>query len=270
MAQRANWKGFLKLGELSCAVALYTAVSQSERIVLHTVNRATGHRINRQFVDSETEDPVERDDQVKGYEVERGEYVMFEPEEVAALVPESDKLLALEHFIPCGAVDAVYFDRPYYLAPADAAAAEAFALIRDGMKQQKVAALARTVLFRRLRTLLLRAHDKGLIATALNFDYEIEPADEAFAGLATPKIGREMLDLAKHIIVTKRGKFDPAAFEDRYEAALTALVKAKLEGKALPKPKPRPKAKTGDLLEALRRSAAEAGTPRKAPRRKAS
>jgi DNA end-binding protein Ku len=273
VAPRANWKGFLKIGELTCPVALYTAASQSERIGFHTLNRATGHRVHRQFIDGETGKPVERDDQVKGYEVGQGEYVTFEPDEIAAVVPESDKILTVERFVACDDIDDVYFDRPYYLAPGDAAGIHAFNLIRDGMKQRKVAALARTVLFRRVRTVLVRAHGTGLIATTLNFDYEVRAADEAFDGLSKRKIDGEMLDLAKHIIATKRGTFDPGEFDDRYESALADLVKAKLAGKPLPKPKTVKPTKGADLMEALRRSAGVTGKPQKAapaPRRKAS
>ncbi len=271
-APRANWKGFLRLGELSCGVALYTAASQSERIAFHLLNRKTGHRLHREFVDSDTGKPVEADDQVKGYETGQGDYVMLEPEEIAATVPESDKLLEIEHFIGCGEIDTVYFDKPYYLAPSDRAAAEAFDLIRDGMKRKEVAALARTVLFRRVRTVLLRAQDKGLIATTLKFDYEIRPAEDAFADLPKHKIEGEMLELATHIIETKRGEFDPAEFDDRYEDALAALVKAKLEGKKLPKPKPVRATKPSDLMEALRQSVGggKAKPPKAPARRKAS
>jgi hypothetical protein len=101
VAARANWKGFIKFGEVACAVALYTAASSSERIAFNTLNRATGNRIRREFVDSETGDPVERDDQVKGYEIENGDYVVLEPEEVAAAIPDSDKTLKIEAFVPC-------------------------------------------------------------------------------------------------------------------------------------------------------------------------
>lgn len=269
MAPRANWKGFLKIGELACPVALYTAASQSERIAFHTLNRRTGHRGHRQFVDGETGKPVERDDQVKGYEVGQGEYVTFEPDEIAAVVPESDKTLTVEQFVACDQIDDVYFDRPYYLAPSDAVGAAAFSLIRDGMKQQKVAALARTVLFRRVRTVLVRPHDSGMIATTLNFDYEVRAADEAFEGLSERKIDGEMLDLAKHIIETKRGKFDPSKFDDRYESALADLVRAKLAGKPLPKPKAVKPTKVVDLMAALRQSAGATDTARKTAKKKA-
>ena len=263
MAPRANWKGVLKIGEVGCPVALYTAASTSDRIAFHTLNRKTGHRVRRLFVDSETGKPVARDDQVKGYETAPGEYVLLEPDEIAAAVPDSDKVLAVEAFIGCGDIDTVYFDKPYYLAPADRSAGEAFALIREGMRARQVAALARTVLFRRLRTVLIRAHGDGLIADTLNFEHEVRSSASAFDDIPDLKIKGEMLDLARHIIETKMGEFDPGAFDDRYDAALADLVKAKMEGRKITPPKARRREKVVDLMEALRESAGLDGKPRK-------
>lgn len=265
MAPRANWKGYLKVGELGCPVALYTAASTSDRVSFHIINRETGNRVHRQMVDADTGRPVESEDIVKGYEVASGQYVFLEPDEVKAAVPESDKTLELETFIPCDGVDTIFIDRPYYLAPADKPSAEVFELIRKGLKEKNVAALARTVLFRRLRTLLIRPSEKGLTASTLNYDYEVRPAKEIFSDIKSFKIEGEMLDLAEHIIDTKRGEFDPSEFDDRYEAALAELIKAKIEGRKLRKPpKPEPK-KVSSLLDALRQSA---GGSRKAPSKK--
>lgn len=273
MAPRAQWKGVLRIGAFSCPVALFTAVSTSERIAFHTLNRATGHRVKREFVDSVTGKPVPAEDQVKGYETADGRTVTLEPEEVAAAVPESDKTLDVTGFLPCDQVDEIYLDRSYYLAPADAGAETAFVALREGLRKAKAAALAHAVLFRRFRVILVRPQDEGLVATLLNFDYEVRSAREAFADVPQVKAKGEMLDLARHIIDTKRGSFDPAAFEDRYEAALAELVKAKQAGKPL---KPARKAAGGkviDLMDALRRSAGAAGgtasakAPKKAPAR---
>ncbi|TBZ57099.1 Ku protein [Rhizobium leguminosarum] len=252
--QRAQWKGFLKFGEVTCGVALYTAASTSERITFNTINKATGNRVNRIFIDSETEDPVPKEAQTKGFEIENGQYIIIDPEEVSAAIPESNKTLEIEAFIPCSDVDDVYFDKPYYLTP-DKMGGDAFAALRDAMKKSMVAAIARTVLFRRMRTVLIRPHGKGLIASTLNYDYEVRSSDKAFEEMPKLKIEGEMLDLAKHIISTKKGEFDPATFDDRYEAALADLVKAKLEGKSLPKPKKVQVSKPNDLLAALRESA---------------
>ncbi|WGJ07534.1 Ku protein [Brucella intermedia] len=254
VAPRANWKGFIKFGEVSCPVALYTAASTSERISFHTINRKTGNRVKREFIDSETGKPVERDDQVKGYEVDDHRYVVLEPDEVAAAVPESDKTLRIEAFIPCDQIDTAYFDKPYYLAP-DKMGTEAFVLLRDGMMKAKVAAIARTVLFRRMRTVLIRAHGKGLTASTLNFDYEVRSAQKAFEDVPDIKIEGEMLELAEHIINTKAGEYDANKFDDRYEEAVAELVKAKIEGRSLPKKKVPVASKPSDLLQALRESA---------------
>ncbi len=206
MAPRANWKGFIKISELAFPVALYAAATTSERISFHTINRKTGNRVRRQFVDEETERPVEREAQVKGYEISKDHYVVLEQDEINETVPESDKTIRIEAFIPNPEIDTVYFDRPYFLTPSGAIGNEAFTVLREGMKHKKVAALARAVLFRRVRTLLLRAEGPGLIADTLNFDYEVRPADKAFDDIPQLKIQGEMLDLAKHIIDTKSGQ----------------------------------------------------------------
>ncbi len=265
MAPRANWKGFLKVGELVCPVALYTAASTSDRIAFHMLNRKTGHRLHREFVDSETGKVVEREDQVKGYEAGENDYIALDPEEIAAAVPESDKTLEIDAFIACDDIDDLYFDKPYYLTPSDRHGAEAFALIREGMKARKVAAVAETVLFRRVRTLLIRPDGDGLIATTLNYDYEVRSAEEAFSEIPALKLKGEMLELAEHIIKTKSGRFDPKKFDDRYDAALAEVVKAKIEGRKIKPVKPKAEGKVIDLMEALRQSA---GKDEKPARRK--
>ena len=265
-AHRAQWKGHLKVGELSCAVGLYTAGSTSERIRFHMLNEKTGNRLKREFIDSETEEVVDRDQQAKGFETGNGDYIMIDPDEVSAVVPDSDKMLEAETFIACGDVDDVYFDKPYYLVPVDDDAADAFATIRDALKKTNATAIARTVLFRRMRTVLIRPHGRGLIATTLNFDYEVRSSKEAFKEVTKVKVDGEMLDLAKHIIDTKIGKFDPATTDDRYETALAALVEAKANGKKLPKPKPIKVSKPNDLLKALRESAGSEKASEKKPK----
>lgn len=264
MAPRAIWKGVLKVDEVTCPVALYTAASTAERISFHTINRKTGNRVQRQFVDEITGKPVEHDDQVKGYDRGDGDYIVLEPEEIAAAIPESDKTLDVATFLPCDEIDDVFFDRPYYVAPSSPVAAEAFELIREAMSARQSAALARTVIFRRMRSILIRPHGKGMIATTLNFDYEVRAVDDAFADVPKMKIEDEMLELARHIIETKAGEFDPKAFDDRYEAALAELVKAKIEGRKIKPRKPLPATKVVDLMEALRQSAKAGGDRRAA------
>ena len=255
MVPRATWKGYLKLGELVSAVALYTAFSANERVSLSMVNRRTGHRLQRRFVDPETGEEVGRDEQAKGYEVSSGEYVMLDPEEVAATIPEADKTLHVEAFIPCGEVDDLYFDRSYFVRPADEVSEATFAVMREGMRRQKVAAVATAVLFRRPRSLLIRAYDEGLVAVTLNYDYEVRSAAEAFSDVPKIRIEGEMLDLARHIIATKAGTFQPESFDDKYDVALAELVRAKIEGRRIKPPKEPARGKVVDLMDALRRSA---------------
>ena len=255
MAPRANWKGYLKVGELACQVALYSAASPSKGVGLHVLNRATGHRVHRQYVDRDTGKVVPAEAQAKGYEIADDEYVVLEPEDIAAAIPASDKTLTVESFVACADVDDLYFDRPYYLAPAGEAAEEAFALLREGMRSAEVAALARALLFRRLRNLLIRVQGPGLVATTLKFAYEVKSAKEAFSEVPKLKIKGEMLSLAKHIIARKRGRFDPSRFKDRYEAALVALVRDKLAGKPIEPRRPAAASNVVNLMDALRQSA---------------
>lgn len=263
MNARAIWKGHLSIGDLGCAVALYSAVNGAERAAFHIINRDTGHRVRREYVDGDSGRPVDKDDLVKGYDTSEGQTVILEPDEIRDAVPESDKRLELSAFLACDQIDTLYLERPYFLAPADRQSVEAYELIRKTMETQRVAAIARTVLFRRVRSVLIRPQGKGLIATTLNYDYEVRDPAESFEGISKVKIEKEMLELARHIIGTKMGEFDPGQYEDRYEAALTELVKAKIAGR---KPKKLPKRKAENvtsLLDALRKSAgaSEAKTP---------
>ncbi|MFN3506487.1 MAG: Ku protein [Allorhizobium sp.] len=255
MGARAIWKGHLSVGDLGCAVALYSAVNSAERTAFHVINRDTGNRVRREYVDGDSGRPVDKDDLVKGYDTPEGQTVILEPEEIRDAVPESDKRLELSAFLACNDIDTLYLERPYFLAPADQQSVEAYQLIRETMEAQSVAAIARTVLFRRVRSVLIRPQGKGLIATTLNYDYEVRDPAESFQDISKVKIEKEMLDLARHIIGTKMGEFDPSQYEDRYEAALTELVKAKIAGR---KPKKLPKRKAENvtsLLDALRKSA---------------
>lgn len=266
MAPRANWKGHLKLGLVTCPVALYTAASEHERISFHTLNRKTGHRIQRQFVDSDTGRLVERDQQVKGYEVGKGDYIVLTDEDIEDAIPESTKTIGVEAFIPADKMDEAFLDKPYYLAPTNKTGEEAFVLIRRAMEEKKVVGIARTMLFRRCRVLMLRPTGPGLTATTLHFDYEIRSAAETFKEIPKLDLSKEMIDLAKHIISTKRGKFDPSTLDDRYESAVADLIRAKQQGKEIKAlPKPAHGGNVVNLLDALRQSAgAKTASPRQA------
>ncbi len=266
MAPRPNWKGFLKLSLVSCSVALYPATTTSQRIRFNIINRKTGNRIRNEVVDTETGKPVEQEDRVKGYQFEKGQYVLVEEDELDNVALESTHTIDIEEFVPMTDVDRIYLDESYYLVPQDEVAQEAFAVIREAMRKEDLAGLARVVIYRREHLLLLRPRGKGLLATALRYKNEVRDEKEYFDDIENIKVPADMLKLAVHILETKKGHFNPAKFEDRYENALQDLIKAKQAGKAPPVlSEPRP-SNVINLMDALRRSAKEdrsGTTPRK-------
>jgi len=259
MAPRPTWKGYLKLSLVSCAVAMYTATSTSSRIRLHIINRETGNRIRNQAIDSETGDVVETENKVKGYELNNGKYVLLEDEELDEVALESTHTLDIETFAPRDEVDEIYLDESFYIVPDGEAAYEAFAVIREATKKTGMVGLGRVVMPRRDRLLMLEPRDKGIQATALRYKNEVREEDTYFDEIPSMKVTGDMLELAEHILKQKKGHFDPGKFEDRYEDALSALIKAKRAGKEPPAP-PEPKASNViNLMDALRRSVGEKG-----------
>ncbi len=255
MAPRPNWKGFLKLSLVSCGVAMYPATSTSQRIRFNIINKATGNRIHNEVVDAETGDPVEPEDRVKGYQVEKGEYVLLEEDELDNVALESTHTIDIDEFIPMSEIDRIYLDESYYIVPQDEVAQEAFAVIREAMRKEDLAGLARVVIYRRERLLLLRPRGKGLLATTLRYKDEVRDEDTYFDDIPSTKVPADMLKLATHILETKKGKFNPAKFEDRYETALKELVKAKHAGRKAPVAAESKPSNVVNLMDALRRSA---------------
>jgi DNA end-binding protein Ku len=254
MAPRPNWKGYLKLSLVSCSVALYSATTTSDRIRFNIINRKTGNRVRNLVVDSETEEPVEQEERVKGYQVEKGQYILLEDKELENVALESTHTVDIESFVPRDEVDEIYLDESYYIVPNDKVAHEAFAVIREAMRKEELVGLARVVLYRRERILMLQPRGKGLMATAVRYRTEVRAEKSYFSDIPGVKVSSDMLDLAVHILKSKKAHFDPDQFEDRYENALTALIKAKQAGKPAPKlAEPQP-SNVINLMDALRRS----------------
>jgi DNA end-binding protein Ku len=236
-------------------VALYTATSTSQRISFNIINRKTGNRIRYDVVDAETGEEVEKEDRVKGYKLDSKDYLLLDDEELENVALESTHTIDIEEFVPIADVDRIYLDESYYIVPQDEVAQEAFAVIREAMRKEELAGVARVVLHRREHILLLRPRGKGLIATTLRYKNEVRNQDDYFDEIPNVKVSADMLKLATHILDTKKGEFKPEKFEDRYEDALKALIKAKQQGKELPvvsEPKP---SNVINLMDALRRSA---------------
>ena len=255
MAPRPNWKGYLKLSLVSCSVALYPATSTSQRIRFNIINRKTGDRIRNDVVDAETGQPVEPEDRVKGYQYAKGEYVLVEEDELDNVALESTHTIDIEQFVPMSEVDRIYLDESFYLLPQDEVSQEAFAVIREAMRKDDLVGLARVVIYRREHLLLLAPRGKGLMATALRYKSEVRDEKAYFDGIKDIKVPPDMLKLAVQILESKRGRFDPSKFEDRYESALMQLIEAKRAGKKPPVISEERPSNVINLMDALRRSA---------------
>src|SRR4051794_18168589 len=225
MAPRANWKGYLKLSLVSCSVALFPATSTSQRVRFNVINRETGNRIRYDVVDAESGEEVPKEDRVKGYK-SGDSYVLLEEEELDEVALESTHTIDIEAFVPRDEVDEIYLDEDYYIAPTDKVGSEAFAVIRDAMKKEELVGIARVVLYRRERILMLSPRGDGIMATALRYRTEVRDEKKYFSDIPDVKVPHDMLDLAIHILKSKKQHFDPDKFEDRYEDALVKLIKA--------------------------------------------
>ena len=257
MAPRPAWKGYLKLSLVTCAVELTNVVTHAEKVSFRILNRKTGNLVKRIYVDAETGKPLDDDDQVKGYEVDNGEYIQIEEDEFEAVQIESSNMMSLDGFVDKSSIQQIYLDTPYYLTPADKVSEDAFAVIRDAMAAKEKAGLARIVLYRRERPVIVEPLGKGMLLTTLRYDSTVRQPDTVFDGIDKVKTDKEMIDLAETIIGKKAGKFDPAEFDDKYEEALLELIRAKKTGRRAPKPKKAEKpSNVVNLFDALKKSLA--------------
>jgi DNA end-binding protein Ku len=253
MPFRPSWQGHLRLSLVSCPVLLYPATSRGGDVHFHLINPKTHNRIRMIATDPDA-GPVERSDLVKGYEVSKGEYVLLDDEDLDAVKLESTKTIDVERFVAEGEIDRIYWDEPYYLAPDGKPAQEAFAVIREAMRQAGQIALARVVLSTRERIVALEPRGKGLLATTIRSDAEVRDADEVFDDISDAKPDREMIQIAEKIIDQREGPFDPAAFVDRYEEALRRLIADKQKGRKPVHAAEPEDTNVVDLMSALRKS----------------
>src|ERR1700744_1337343 len=233
MAPRAYWKGYLKLSLVSCPIALFPATSEREKISFHQINKETGNRIRYKKIDADTGDEVENHDIVKGYEVAKGEYVELDPEELEAVAIESKRTVEIDEFVPKDEIDEIYMRDPYYIVPDGEVGQQAFAVIREAIRKEGMVALGKVVFTSREHIIALEARDKGMMGITLRYPYEVRKQDEFFDAIEDEKVPKDMLELAMHIVDTKRGKFEPRKFEDQYEGALQQLLKKKQKGEKI-------------------------------------
>ena len=255
MAPRPYWKGFLKLSLVSCPVALFPATSEREKIRFNQINKNTGHRIKYLKVDAETGDEVEFNDIIKGYEVGKGQYIELDPDELDAIAIESKRVIEIDEFVPRNEIDDLYFNNPYYITPDGEVGRQAFAVIREAIKQKGMVAIGTVMFASREHIIALEGRGKGLVGVTLRYPYEVRDEAEYFDAIPDEKIPKDMLDLATHIVGTKTAHFEPEKFQDHYENALTELLKKKQAGQKVQRVAGREPPRIINLMDALRRSA---------------
>jgi DNA end-binding protein Ku len=252
---RAYWKGSLKLSLVSCPVALYPASTMVDKTKFHMINTETGNRLKQQMVDAETSEVVEGEQKGRGYELRKGQFVEVEKQELEAVQIESTHTIDIDSFVPGDEIDKRYIDHPYYIAPDGKAGLDAFAVIRDAMKNKGRVALARIVLTNREHIIAIEPLGKGLLGTTLRYPYELRDEAEYFDAIKRPKISEDMIELASHILDSKAAHFDPSKFKDEYENALKTLVKRKAAGKSVKIAEPHEKRdNVVSLMDALKQS----------------
>jgi DNA end-binding protein Ku len=254
MAPRANWKGFLRLSLVTCPIALFPATSESEKISFNQLNKKTGNRIRYLKVDADTGEEVPTEDIIKGYQVDKDQYLEVSKDELENIALESTRTIEIDEFVPRSEIDDLYLVRPYYIVPDGKVGHDAYAVIRETIRSLDKVAIARVVLTNREHIIALEARDKGLMGMLLRYPYEVRDAAEYFDDIQDVKITKDMLDLAKHIVEQKSGHFAPDKFEDRYEAELQELLNKKQKGLPIAAAKTATPSNVVDLMSALKAS----------------
>ena len=270
MAARPTWQGHLKLSLVTCPVALFTATSSAGDVRFHLVNPETNNRIRMVPTDPDT-GPVERSELVRGYEVSKDEYVLFDEADFDRVKLESTRVISIDKFVDESEIDRLYWEDPFYVVPEKGAGVEAFAVIRDAMKKQGKVALGCLVLRGKERQLALEVRGKGLIAWTLRAHTEVRDATDYFDDIPTVKADADMVEIAARIISQKESGFEPADFKDRYDDALREMIAAKTRGgKGTVGVAEPDDTNVIDLMAALKSSlkGSATPTPKKAPAKK--
>jgi DNA end-binding protein Ku len=256
---RASWNGFLRLSLVSCPVYLVPATTEAKRIRLNQLNSETGNRISLQTIDSKTGDVVDRDQIVKGFEFDRGRYVTLTDDELKDLQIESSKTIDLDRFVDRDEVDPIYLDTPYYIYPDGNLAAETFQVFGEAMAHKNKVGIGRVTISSHERLVLVEPRGAGLVMSTLRTADEVRAAE--FADQAPKQADADMVAIAETIMDRLAGKFDPADFRDRYQDALRDLVDSKTKGEARAlRPIAEPP-KVINLMDALKKSLAQAKAP---------
>jgi DNA end-binding protein Ku len=254
MPTRAYWSGNIRLSLVSIPIQVIPATKSGAKIAFHQIHKPSGARIRYQKVVPDI-GPVDTDDIVKGYELEKGKYVLLEDKEIDKLKLEAKKTLDLVQFVGTHEIDPIYFERPFFVLPDDEEDDEAFIVLRDALKKTKKIGLGQIVIRGKGTVVALKACGKGMLLETLRYADEVKKADSAFSDIKGEAPADDMIDLAEELIKKKTKKFDPGAFKDKYEEALRELIEAKAEHRQVRQvEEARPTAKVIDLMDALRKS----------------
>lgn len=266
MAPRAYWKGYLKLSLVSCPVKLYAATSSANKISFNQLHKDTLNRVQMKYHDPELGE-ISRSDLVKGYQFEKDKYVIIDKEELEAIQIESNKTIEIEGFVDANDIDGLYMDAPYFLGPDGPVAEETYRVICEALERTNKIGIARVVLSGRERIISLAPYENGMVLTTLRTKGEVRDASHYFEEFDGDS-NEELLGMAEMIIKQKEMEFDTDLFEDRYEAALMELVKAKVAGKEPVISKAPEQGKVVNLMDALKASLEEERAPAAASKEK--
>lgn len=227
MAPRSFWKGYLRLSLVTCRVAMTPAISMRGKVRFHTINRATGNRIESRYVDETTGKVVRDEDQRKGYAVSEDRLIVLEDEEVEAVALESTRTIDIDMFVPRDDIAWIWLDRPHYLTPDDKIAEEAFSVIRDAMTATRTVGISRLVLYRRERAVMLEPRGKGIVVWTLRYGDEVREAEDYFSGIDMTKPDAKALKLVGKLIEERTTDWTPAMAADPVQKRLKAIIAAK-------------------------------------------
>jgi len=272
MAARPIWRGQIRLALVSIPVELYPATKSGAQIQFHQIHEPSGKRIRYEKVVPGI-GAVDKDEIVKGYEVEKGQYVLLDPEEIESVKLESRKTLDLVRFVDDKDIDATYFDKPYYLVPADDLAEEAYVVLREALSAAKKVGVGQLAMRGQEYMVALKPCGRGLLLETLRYADEVHKASTFFREIGDQKADPDLLDMASMLIEKKAGEFDPKEFHNRYVDALHELIakKQKSKGKKIieqPDEAPPKGSNVIDLMAALKKSLGDDKKAKKAPAKK--
>lgn len=230
MPARAYWQGQIRLALVSIPVEIYSATKSGAAISFRQIHEPSGKRIHYEKV-VDGIGPVDPDEIMKGFEIAKGDYVLLDEEEIAGVKLESKRTLELTQFVDLADVDAIYYDRPYYVVPADDLADEAFIVLREALRRAKKVGLGQLALRGREYVVALKPCGRGMVLETLRYADEVNKAAGYFRDIPDAKPDEDLLDLATTLIEKKSGKFDASEFHDRYVDALRELIDRKLKSK---------------------------------------